>query len=362
MIPYLIYLIVAGLEAVIFYKLKDKYSMFSKRNYIIICCIELIILAGIRAYDIGADTETYVGVIDYYKLFSAEKLFTSNVVDSFGFEIGYSIFCRVIAVLQFSDTAFLFIISSMIYVPLFMNINKYSPYPYLSIVIYFGLGLFAYSLGIFRQMIAVSICLCGLKYIEERSMVKYFLIVGIASTFHLSALLMILPYFLKYFKLSYLLYIMIPLQIIFILCGREIMVLLFKILPMYSGYIGGIYDTQGGSYLMLMLLDFVAIAGAIVLKNNEKEHFFIKIIALASYLQCLAYSFTMFGRIIPFLSIHLIFAIPRIIQKINLFNVKHRKYLYAITLILFIALTVFNLYGNEYVCPYKIVSGQSLYK
>ena len=46
----------------------------------------------------------------------------------------------------------------------------------MSTMIYLAFGFFGYSLGIFRQMIAISICLMGFKYVLERKL--YFIIIS----------------------------------------------------------------------------------------------------------------------------------------------------------------------------------------
>ena len=50
----------------------------------------------------------------------------------------------------------------------------------MSTMTYLAFGFFGYSLGIFRQMIAISICLMGFKYVLERKLYYYIIFILLA--------------------------------------------------------------------------------------------------------------------------------------------------------------------------------------
>ena len=198
---YVGYLLLAGLQ-IPFFRKKDKLGnrCFNKKGYLILCCIELIVLAGIRGYTVGADTVVYLDAIDYYGKLPTSKLFSAELVYPFDFEAGYFLLTKICVFLNMGKTAFLFVIAILIYVPVFVAINRYSKMPYISILCYFAFSMFSYSLGIFRQMIAISILLCGLKYILERKFFKYLLIVILAMLFHTTAILGLALYVLSFLR------------------------------------------------------------------------------------------------------------------------------------------------------------------
>ena len=128
MAAYICYLVLAGMQIPLFFKenLLRKRS-FDMKGYLILCCAELIVLTGIRGYTIGADTKTYLQAIDYYGQMPALQLIRAKLVYPFDFEIGYFLLTKLVCLLGIGKTGFLFIVSLMIYIPVFILIKKYSP-------------------------------------------------------------------------------------------------------------------------------------------------------------------------------------------------------------------------------------------
>lgn len=351
MIAYIGYLCLIGFQIPLFKK-KDIYGKkyFCKKKYLFLCCIELIILTGIRGYNIGADTPVYLGALDYYSRLPLQNLLTARLVWPFDFEIGYFALTKICVLFGFGKTAYLFIVATLIYVPVFMVIRKYSLLPFISILCYFAFGMFEYSLGIFRQMIALSIVLCGWEYVEKRQLGKYGLVVGVAMLFHTTAVLCILLYIIYGMNWKRIIWVLPSVEIIFMLFGRYILTLVFKIVPKYAGYMNGVYDQRGGSYTMLFLLNIVLYLCVFLWKKND-SHRRITICALviAVCFQALGYSMGLFGRVVPYFSVYLMFAIPGIICSFN------REWKSIVCVFVMVCLFVFvylQLNGNEYVTPY----------
>lgn len=100
------------------------------------------------------------------------------------------------------NAKFLFLIACLIYIPVFKFIYDYSENPFMSTMIYLAFGFFGYSLGIFRQMIAISICLMGFKYVLERKLYYYIIFILLAMTFHTTAIIMLPMYWLNKINLE----------------------------------------------------------------------------------------------------------------------------------------------------------------
>lgn len=360
MVAYFGYLVLAGIQIPLFYKkdhLKRRY--FNNQGYLRLCCIELICLASIRGYTVGADlSQYYLKAIDYYGRLPVSELLTAELVWPFDFEIGYFALTKLSVLLGLGKTGFLFVVAILIYIPLFRTIKKYSPMPYISILCYFAFGFFSYSLGILRQMIASSILFCGWSYIEDRRFFKYLLTVAIAMTFHTTAIVGILLYFLYGVNWRKVIGWIIPLEIVLLLFGRVFALAIVKIFPVYAGYVGSRYDTQGGTYLMLILLNVVLMA-CVLLRGKEKkscESVTICALILAICVQCVGYSMNVLGRATRHFSVYLIFAIPYV-----LCNLKKKigyRWTFVVTSLVVICLFVlsyleFN--GNKYIVPYYTI-------
>ena len=222
--------------------------------------------------------------------------------------------------------------------------------PYISILCYFAFSLFSYSLGVFRQMIAISILLCGLKYIVERKFFKYALLVALAMSFHITALLGMFLYVLYSVKWKRIIWALLGVEAFCIAFGKKIMELAFSLFPDYAGYANELNDQQGGSYLMLILLNVVLFASIFFRKKDDAyENLTICALVLAVCLQALGYSLEIFGRTVPYFSVFLLFAIPNIICNMG------KKWRVPLSLVAILGLSVFifmQFYGNEYITPY----------
>lgn len=115
-------------------KIKKK----QKKIFLIITCIELIIFTGLRASNIEADTSVYINALNHYKALPHNEILSAKLVYPFDFEMGYFIFTKICAFLSLSETMFLTIIATIIYIPIFKFIYDYSENPLISILVYFA--------------------------------------------------------------------------------------------------------------------------------------------------------------------------------------------------------------------------------
>lgn len=361
MAAYLGYMLLAGLQLPLFYK-KDRLNRqyFNQNKYLILCCLELLLLTGLRGYTIGADTSSYLSALTYYSKMPASQLLTAELVWPYDYEIGYFIMVKLCVFLRIGKTGFLFLVAAIVYIPTFFAIKKHSPMPYISILCYFGFGFFSYSLGIFRQMIASSILLCGWRYVQERQLVKYLLTVALAMLFHTTAIVAVLLYFMYGLNWSRIVGWIIPAELGLMIFGRVVALLVTRLFPMYAGYVGGRYDTQGGTYLMLILLNAVLLASVLIRNESRSkdENMIICALILAICIQCVGYSMNVLGRATRHLSVYMIFAVPGVLN--NLKKKIGYQWVFVVTLLVvavLFALAYKDFDGNKYVVPYYTVFG-----
>src|SRR5699024_11372248 len=79
-------------------------------------------------------------------------------------------------------------------------IYKYSVNVVLFLFLFISLYLYLFSFNEIRQAIAMSILVMGFHLILERKFLRYFIVVLVATLFHETAILMLLLYFIYYFK------------------------------------------------------------------------------------------------------------------------------------------------------------------
>lgn len=287
-----------------------------KKIFLMLICVELIIFTGLRAPTIGADTGIYVQALNYYRDLPHDQILSAPLVYPFDFEIGYFIFTKVCAYFSLNTTAFLLLVSFIIYVPIFKFIKQYSEDPMISLLTYFSFGFFGYSLGIFRQMIALSLVLCGIKYIQNGKLKSWIVLVIIATLVHTTAIITFPLYWIVKFRVKNKLGLIIIIEAILFVFARQIVVFIAYLFPKYRNYVNSEYDIQGGSYIFLILLNLVFLLGYyLLIKGRIKEDkifiFTLNALLVAIFLQILGYSMEIFGRIIPYYSIYLLILIPK---------------------------------------------------
>lgn len=329
------------------------------RFFLILSCIELIIFTGLRGHTIGADTVLYLDALKHYTGISLAEVFTAPLVYPYDFEVGYFILTKICGFLHLPPTAFLFVLSILIYVPLFKYIYRNSSHPYISVFTYFAFGFFSYSLGIFRQFIAIGVILSALRFIEEKKFWKYLIAVLFAMLFHLTAFIALPLYFLAKinWKKRILIGVTMICEAILLIVGRSVISIAVTLFPSYAGYIGGQYDIQGGSYLNLIFLNMVMLLLFYTNRNGTekkdvKYNLVFAQLVIAILLQCCAYHMAIFGRIVPYFSISLLVAIPTIIDRLSRNDRILSLILKVGTCAILAALTVLQLYQNQYVCPF----------
>ena len=132
-----------------------------------------------------------------------------------GREYGY--FLWEILVSQLTANRYIFILFSslLMYFLYYKAFRKYiDDYP-LAAIIFLGL-FFYFSITYMRQALAVGIAWQGIKYLYERKAIKFFLIVALAYSFHNSALVFAVAYFIpikKYSKKTILYFLMLCLLV-----------------------------------------------------------------------------------------------------------------------------------------------------
>ena len=148
----------------------------------------LIIVAGLR-YRVGADYMAYyrTRVTDWRTVWEYLIHFR---------EPGIRLLSRISTMIA-DDGAVLIFLSAAIIIGIYsLVIYRYSPMYLVSMLLFLFLGDWTGSFNGIRQYLAAAIVFAGHRYILRRKWAPYFLTVLLASLFHKSALVMVLPYFL----------------------------------------------------------------------------------------------------------------------------------------------------------------------
>ncbi len=332
MVPYLTLVAIAGLAALVFRGASERNGSSAAisvaqqqrrwRPYLACFCVALVFFVSARDVTVGADTVNYLGALHYYAGISWSDVLTAELVYPYDYEPGYFLFTKICAHFYMPDHVFFLVVAALIYSLLMEFFGRYSDSPFISFLIYCALSLFAYSLGIFRQMIALSICLFATRWIESNKPVPFAVAVGVAMTFHSTAICFGLLWFYKRFDVMRFLKIAIPASVACLVLGRVIALVAVKILPQYAGYIGSKYEVASGSYSMLLLLLFVAFVTLYALRSEkdfEKCPGIVRLsvfaLGLALCLQGASYSLGIMGRALSYYTIFLTILVPYLMMR-----------------------------------------------
>lgn len=190
---------------ILFGVILTKYAMCSRnekgknRKFFVIVCVIILSFVSAARGDFSTD---YNGYEQIYLRFSSYSL--GDILQRGYFanpETGYLVFQHLIRML-FGNVIYIFIISSVIVVYSNIYVLKKNPEILLVVFLFVNGGIYFDSFNLVRQALAVSIVLCGSRYLYERKLTKYLMVILFASTIHISALIMVPFYFLSKISLK----------------------------------------------------------------------------------------------------------------------------------------------------------------
>ncbi|WP_281228045.1 EpsG family protein [Flavobacterium aquiphilum] len=167
------------------YKL-DYYLFFFFIN-----CV-LIIVAGFRS--VGFDYDSYM---DIYK-----EVRISNFIEN-GIELGFAFLITLFNLMHFPFFGFTVFIALVSITLKYIYFNKYSPYSFISLLVYFSITYLISDMGQMRNGLAFAVALWALDDLFEEKYKFFFLKVFVAFLIHSSAIIVFPVYFLlrmKFFK------------------------------------------------------------------------------------------------------------------------------------------------------------------
>ena len=310
----------------------------------------ILFVAGFRGLNVGADSKQYASAYDQLKSLSISDALTVPIRSWSGYytyslEKGYRLYNKIVGLFGGSSQAIIFCNSLIIAILLYRLIRRNSPYFGLSIWLYVTLGFFQTEMNMTRNAIAILLCLNATAYIKARKLVKYALLIMLASTFHSTALVFIpLYWIINYIELTpKRLKILAILSIATGLIGTQVYYLLLKFAPSrYALYLVlAKSETEGPILVFLFLGIFFFIwffcgkkldANTFVMIDNTGAWMLILMILSFS----LSMTISVFTRVAALFSPYLIIYYPEMIS-CGISNKRNRRIIIvALVLALFI--------------------------
>lgn len=166
-------------------------SQLGRVGSLVMLCLGIlwfVVPAGLR-YGVGEDYWRYVS--NYHGIYR-QLPGTTGLLD----EPGIRLLAAASIWLRDDTTTFFMLASAMTVVPVLLLVFKRSPYISFSLYLFITTLAWQESFNIVRQCIAASIILWGYPYILHRQFARFSVVVVIAMLFHVSAVALLLLFFL----------------------------------------------------------------------------------------------------------------------------------------------------------------------
>lgn len=155
-------------------------------------------IGGFDRYIYGQLFDEIADITDYGGIYFRSGLFLMYFK-----EMGYVVYNILLSHITSNRYIFIFITTLIIYLLIYKSFVRYTNNYGFACILFLGF-IFILTFTYLRQLLAIAIVWMSIKYIIERKFWKFFLIVLFAASFHNSAILFVVAYFIpiKKFKLS----------------------------------------------------------------------------------------------------------------------------------------------------------------
>ena len=251
-------LLIASLEEI---HSEKKNVVNDGRKTLILSSTILVTVAGCRYQDYYSDFLINYNHMIRMKSISWVECFSES-------NVGHAFFRKIIIEVLKNPQWYFFITSLFIVGAVIIITKKYSPNFFLSIVLYYTIGIYFEGNNVTRQTVAIAITMIAWKYIMEQKITKYLIVMLVAFSFHTSAVFFVPMYFLSKipFKKKHL-YIYSIIGVISLILRNNI--IRFFQYFIYGDYVGQAYGTESSNPLRILLVLVVIFYLVMLLQNRD---------------------------------------------------------------------------------------------
>lgn len=191
----LIFLLIAYLAKTSSKREQQKYFLWSM--------IFLAIFVGVSDMLGGYDRYIYCNLFDEIAniIDGKKNMSMSSLFAMYKTEIGYCLWNVLVAQITSNRYIYIFLTTILMYFLFYRVIKRYTENPMIALVIFMALTFF-FSFTYLRQMLATAFAWQALRFIEKKNLKMFLLWVGIAISFHNSAVIFLPVYFIPVKKIS----------------------------------------------------------------------------------------------------------------------------------------------------------------
>lgn len=290
--------------------------------------LTLVLISGLRS-NIG-DTYFYAHdyiINDYNWSFVLSKK-----------DIGFGVLQMLLQRISENPQIMIFTTAFITNVLIVYILYNYSRMFEISLYVYITSGLFLVSMNGIRQVLAASIAFTSIKFLIEGSWKRYFLVIFLASLFHLSALVLIPIYFIVRFKAwSKVTIALVLISIVIVVGYSQFSTLLFSALQdtQYENYKD---FHEGGASIIRVIVNATPLVISFVGRDKLRKVFpnsdvVINMALFGFIFMLISTQNWIFARISIYFSIYQLILISWITK---LFKEKNEKFIYYSILICYL--------------------------
>lgn len=221
----------------------------SRRMFTVLCTLQWVLIAGLRAHDVGADTGTYEIFFYSYMPYDLGYVVDGFMGQYFGTgaisisDAGYYLLMKLFQLFSSDYQVWLLFQAVAFFVPMGVFIHCYSKDPLISWLVFSTVFYTFFAFSAVRQALALSIAVfVGYHAVRVRRPMLFLILILIAFTIHKSALVFAPLYILYSFPFSKRFAVGYSIALLLlILFGRQAMSLVGEVFEEYAHYSGESY-------------------------------------------------------------------------------------------------------------------------
>ena len=248
--------------------------------YVVSTFFVIFLFAALRKYTIGIDLELH-----YARNFERIAILPWNEVPSFiAYDSGFNILCKLISYISTDRQAFIVITSLIV----FGSVGRYIYINGKDVVLetFMFLVSFCYMMymNIIAQAVAMAIFLFAMEFLKEKKYIKYVLAVLLASSIHVSAIILLLMIPLSFLKVDRKNVLRFTVILLFVLVAyNRVFDIFATIIPEFGRYLeaGNVHgqSTRLGIFALSLILIYAGCFAASIIFiytskiSPEKDYF-----------------------------------------------------------------------------------------
>lgn len=311
------FIIFGYIIAIVILKVILTKNKISENIFLTLAAFLLMIIVSLRNLSFGTDTLVYVEKFRKYNLIEFSQIIDYlNKIDEK--DKTFYLLVRILNLFSLEESLIVVLFSILFLTSTFWMIYKYSNNSLISIILFICLGYLFFSLTGLRQTFALTFIIFSYKYLRERKMYKFIILVLLASLFHSTALVFLIAYPLVYLKLGIKhLVVLISASLINILFNSQIYSLLknFIFNEQYEYYLNNEESLNYSGFLIqLSIFLFCLIFKKVILTKSPENITFYNLIFIGLIFQLFATNIAVVFRISLYFSIFSIILFSNVIS------------------------------------------------